>query len=64
MRFIEQKEIVARGCRFCEHRLTNKKGWVYACNKFECPYKELDGYEHFNDYLDDNGLNVDKYLVE
>lgn len=64
MRFIKQKEIVARGCRLCTHKMVGESGAVYACKKFECPYKELDGYERFNDYLEDNGLSVDANLIK
>lgn len=57
MRFIKQKEISARGCKYCTNKLVGKNGWIYACQKFECPYNELDGYKHYNDYLEANGMN-------
>jgi hypothetical protein len=37
--------------------MVGENGWVYACKRFECPYNELDGYKHYNDYLDANGMN-------
>ena len=39
-------------------------GKVYACDKYECPYGELDGYDNFKDYLNDNGIGIDENLLK
>lgn len=58
MRFVTKKESVSKGCQYCVHKITDKKDTVYACKKYECPYTELDGYRNYDDYLEQNGMNV------
>lgn len=45
MRKLGKKEKKKRGCLYCLDRKSGK------CKHDECPYRELDEYESYNDYL-------------
>jgi hypothetical protein len=53
MRYLNKKEIKQRGCLFCADHATKRlyKAQRVACPHSVCPYRELDGYKRYADYL-------------
>ena len=63
MKFITKREYVEKGCRYCVHCRFNGKGTPYICEYYDCPYEELDGYDTYDNYLKENGLDFYMKLV-
>ena len=60
MRRIMRKERVQRGCAYCMFSVMKSWGgsnWRH-CPYDECPYRELDKYKTYREYLEKEGLNI------
>lgn len=49
MRELDGREMRKRGCADCV--FAKKKGWRYLCKRRKCPFRELDNYETYSDFL-------------
>ena len=58
MRLISKEEWKQRGCAYC---LDHKK---HSCKHDECPYRELDNVETYDEYLENNGFIFDSLLLD
>lgn len=59
-RHITDKEKKKRGCIYCMDTLTGSQQGSYYVGRFcpyeECPYRELDKYDSYGDYIKDTDL--------
>ena len=49
MRYVSMKERQKRGCLECIHRRMRRKG--VSCPYDRCPYRELDKYDRYEDFV-------------
>lgn len=59
MRVVSIEEKKKRGCIYCRDR---KRGGM--CKHDKCPYRELDGYETYEDYFQSQGGILETLLGE
>lgn len=66
MRVIHMHENKKRGCLFCNDVITRKHGYATqtSCPYDECPYKVLDKYESYEDFMasEDSRILVEEFF--
>lgn len=66
MRVIRMAENKQRGCNYCKDVIQRNKGYVTqtSCPHDKCPYKVLDKYETYEDYMksEDSRIIVDEFF--
>lgn len=62
MRVVEKNERDKRGCLYClDFKGNTNRG---KCKHDECPYRELDDYETYEDYFKSQGTALTGLLEE
>lgn len=51
MRELEREEVKKRGCMYCADQVSPTREYRRRCPHDECPYRELDGFETYDEYL-------------
>jgi hypothetical protein len=68
MRRVSKAEQAKRGCRYCRYvdRVRESRAIFLACPANKCPFRELDKYKSYTDYLKENGgdKNMKEILKE
>lgn len=62
MRAVEKEEKEKRGCLYC--RDYKSKQGKRGCKHDECPYRELDEFETYEDYFKSQGSVFDEFFME
>lgn len=65
MRVLHKKEIVQRGCAYCLDAVMKVSYLGYRarhCPFSECPYRELDEYDTYKDYLKNTKVDLGDLL--
>ena len=50
-RYIDEKEREKRGCKYCLDGFIMAYTRDLFCNHRKCPYRELDGYKSYEDFI-------------